>query len=244
MLTQSRQQICYGEPLPITGKITRGRAGVALDAMPDFRPDAPAKAAAVGARREQMDQGDNGAISREHASQLHDLAFKAGVPEADHQAFARVLALLAGGGDDPAGSATDRKGGRLSRDTASKIWTLAKDKLSPQDLATLTEKLKACLADEGEAQDADHPPAFSGQPLRPGMAGDAARRAFLRDHPYMANVGHAPPYGEQMAPRDRRQAALALDAARRASASGGAETESNPDLRAALASMAKIGRCY
>jgi hypothetical protein len=236
------------------GKIHFGElpAAMAQDQMPDFRPDAPAKAAAVGARREQMDQSDDGPLTKEHAAQLSDLAFKAGASEDDLRTFQRVLAQLCGGGDDPtSGAATDQKSGRITRDAAAKIWDIAKDQLSPADLAELTERLKACLAGEGEAMDA--PPNFVGKPLTGGgmVTGDesarqagVARQQFLRDHPYMANVGHAPPYGEHAPPsRARRQAArLALDDASRQGGGGGGQMDA--DLREALASVAKIGRAY
>ena len=97
------------------------------------------------------------------------------------------------------------------------------------------------------------PPAFPGGPTpggvigadpheRPRMASDSAL-AFDAEFPNVRRLAQSDDhYGVQAEPtRKQRQAvALALDAA-----SGGRQPEeTNPDLRDALASVARIGRCY
>ncbi len=219
--------------------------------VPPMRPD---RAAAIGASKQQQDQGGNGAISREHAASLHDLAHKANLPESDMQGFMNVLAALTGG--EPGPAAQDRGGGarKISRDQARKVWSLAKDKISPAELATLTEMLNDMIDpdmadpdDQGQAQ--DQPPPFPGRPSRPGITGDTALRDARREYG-LDRIGHCPPYGESV-PKSRylREAErlrrdnpnLALDA----KTSGGRQSEeTNADLRDAIASCKRIGRAY
>ena len=215
--------------------------------VPPMRPD---RAAAIGASKQQQDQGNNGAISREHAASLHDLAHKANLPESDMQGFMNVLAALAGG--EQGAAAQDRNGGarKISRDQARKVWSLAKDKISPAELATLVEMLNDMvdpdLQDEPEGGQTGDQPRM--QKRGGGITGDAALRDARREYG-LDRIGHCPPYGESVpkskylreAERLRRDnPSLALDA--RTGGAGAEET--NADLREALANMAKIGRAY
>jgi hypothetical protein len=148
----------------------------------------------------------------------------------------------------------DQEGGgrKISRDTASKIWSLAKDKISPAELATLVQMLKGMidpdLADEPE-QGQDQPPAFPGRPERPGIVGDAALAAFKSEYG-LDRIGHAPPYGEPVpkskylreAERLRREnPRLALDARSGGNSLG---EKSDADLAAAIEGCRRIGRAF
>jgi hypothetical protein len=201
--------VIRGEPLPLPPRSKWTRGGMALDQMPtnfsSTPPMDPAKAQAIGARKQQMDQSPAGAISKEHAAALHDLAHKAGTPESDLDAFARVLATLCGGGE-AGGAAQDRNGGKISRARAAKAYDLAAPKLSPADLAQFVEMLKGMVDPNLEDEEEE----AQGQPGG-GMVGDAAREfGFDRIRP----DDH---YGEPIPPsrylRQAKGARLALDAA-------------------------------
>jgi hypothetical protein len=251
--------ICYSEPLRITGRMTRVR-GMAHDAAggldpnsgalpaPQMRPD---RAQAIGARKESMDQSEPQALSKQHASALHDLAVAAGANEADLDSFARVLALLSTGGEH--GAATqDRSAsggsGKITRDQASRAWALVKDKLNPEDLNKFVEMLRAMVdpdADEGQqGQTGDQPPPFKGMP-KPGggLVGDAAR-SFDAEFPGVRRLAASDDhYGVPCPMRPKgsvHQQRLALDARERADgASGylGGDKELDESVR-------RIGRCY
>ena len=220
--------------------------------VPPMRPD---RAAAIGASKQQQDQGGNGAISREHAASLHDLAHKANLPESDMQGFANVLAALTGGEQGPA--ARDRLGGgggarKISRDQASQIYNTASSKLSPADCQKLVELLSGMIDenmanpdDEGQAQGqtGDMPPAFPGRPTPGGkITGDAALAAFKSE--YGITAGHAPPYGEPVpkssARMEAESARLALDE-RQTRGSGESALEA---FNREWPSVARIGRSY
>ncbi|MGA3064665.1 MAG: hypothetical protein ABSD90_15840 [Methylocystis sp.] len=227
------------------GRMYAGRlpAEMALDAMPPGlnpssafarQPSAPnnftpapelraTNATTTGSR--DQGNGNGGGISKETASSLHNMAHRAGVTENDLDAFARVLAALTGADPNAMPTAMDRNGGsrKISRDQAARVWSLAKDKISAAELATLTQMLRQMvdsdLEDEGEGgQTGDEPPNFVGKP-RPGgtMVGDQALAAFKSEYG-LDRIGHCPPYGEPV-PRNRFQkeaAKLALDARERA----------------------------
>jgi hypothetical protein len=189
----------------------------------------PSKAAAIGQRRESMDQGGGGAISREHASQLHDLAAKANVPEADHQAFARVLATLCGG--EPGGAA-DRGNGKISRARAAKAYDIAAPKLSPADLAEFVHLLKGMIDPNLPDEDEEAP---GGQ-----MATDEKARAdFASRWPEISRIKidtWGVPVPETK--RDRQKLQMALDA--RPSGGAGEFLAGDPELDAMVK---RIGRC-
>jgi hypothetical protein len=236
-------------------------AAMALDAaIPNFRPDAPTRAAAVGAQREQQAGGsDNGAISKTDAAALVDLASKAGASEADLQALGRVLVLLTGADDDnqvpPTTGDQNRGGQKISVDKANRIAALAKDKISPADFNQLVEMLRPFVdpnMEDEDVQGQDQPPPFKGAPLRGGgITGDAALAAFQETDPTlrealasMARIKPDDNYGVQAPPsrhmREAQRARLALDERR----GGSTAEETNPDLAAAIAGRSRIGRCY
>lgn len=137
-----------------------------------------------------------------------------------------------------------------------------KTRLSPEDHGQFSDLMLQYLhrlaGGEANAEGEDQttgsgPPAFPGGPTpggvigadpheRPRMASDSAL-AFDAEFPNVRRLAQSDDhYGVQAEPtRKQRQAvALALDAA-----SGGRQPEeTNPDLRDALASVARIGRCY
>jgi hypothetical protein len=169
----------------------------------------PNKAAAIGARKQQMDQSEPGAITKEHAAALHDMAHKAGANEADLDAFGRVLSALAG--TDP--TTQDRGGGsgKISRARAHKAWSLAKDKLSPADLAKFTEMIRPMVDWDLPDEDEEGPGAMDSAPSL------AERERFLKDHPEIARIKPDDHFGVPVPTtrRQRQQSALALDAAQR-----------------------------
>jgi hypothetical protein len=203
-----------GRPWPLA---LDQKGGLFDGALPAPNLD-PAKAAAIGARKQQMDQGDAGAIPRQLASELHDLSFKAGTNEADHAAFTRVLSALcesspAPGAMEKAAAADKGGSGRISRSTAHKAWTLARDKLSPGDLAEFTKLLRGMV---DESLPNDYGDEDEEAPNDVGtMAGDEKARAATAREFGLDRIGVCPKYGEPM-PRTRRerQARLALDAAK------------------------------
>ena len=152
--------------------------------VPPMRPD---RAAAIGASKQQQDQGGNGAISREHAASSR---FGAQGQSAGkrHARICDVLAALTGGEQGPA--ARDRLGGgggarKISRDQASQIYNTASSKLSPADCQKLVELLSGMIDenmanpdDEGQAQGqtGDMPPAFL-VARRQGEKSPATRRS-------------------------------------------------------------------
>ena len=228
------------------GRLYHGRLPreMALDAMP---PQIDAgKAQAIGQRRQQMDEGGNGAISREHATALHNAAHKAGVTENDLDAFGRVLAALTGG--EPGPAAQDAGGRKLSKDQANQIQQVASGKLSPAEMQQLISILQdmtdESLPDSGDpnSQASDQPPPFKGMP-KPGggITGDQALKAFNADWPEVARIKQdtmGMPIPKSSARREAESARLALDARTRTSGS------SLEDFNREWPSIARIGRCY
>jgi hypothetical protein len=152
----------------------------------------------------------------------------------------------------PGETTADQGGGgqKISRSRAHKIWSMAKDKLSPSDLDQLTKMLKGIvdwsLPDEdeqGQAQDQppDQPPSFAGQHLRGGgMVGDAALAAFNREWPQVAAIGRdnmGLPVPKTRYQREAEKARLALD--ERAGGESALE-----QFQREWPSIARIGRCY
>jgi hypothetical protein len=94
--------------------------------------------------------------------------------------------------------------------------------------------------EQGQAQDQDHPLPFKGQPLRPGMAGDAALAAFNREWPQVAAIGRdnmGLPVPKTRYQREAEKARLALD--ERAAGESALE-----QFQREWPSVARIGRCY
>jgi hypothetical protein len=210
-------------------------------------PELP-RISAAGTRTRDQESGNGSTISKELASKIHDMAHRAGVSEPDMLGLGNALARITG--TDPA-AARDRGNGKISRDTARRAYDIASPKLSPVDREKLVQILSAMidesLEDEGQGgQTGDQPPAFKGAP-RPGggMAGDAALAAFRAEYgldriKLDGGYGTPCPMRPKGSVHDQR---LALDARQRA-AGGNSGVESNPDLAAALAGMARIGRAY
>jgi hypothetical protein len=194
-----------------------------------------AKAEQIGARKAQTDQSEPGAISKQHAASLHDLAVAAGANESDLDSFARVLALLSTGGEHGA-TAQDRGGnGRISRARASKAWNLARDKLSPADLSQFTELLRAMVDPSLPDEDEEAQGQAAGQ-----MATDEKARAdFASRWPEISRIKidtWGVPVPETK--RDRQKLQMALDA--RSGGGAGEFLAGDPELDAMVK---RIGRC-
>ena len=210
----------------------------------------PSNEGAGGFLAQSLGQGGDGEgalIDKKTAADLHDAAHMKGASEPDLAAFARVLALLCGG-EDPGAEYNARDRRKMTRDQGEQVAELLKNKLSPEDHAQAVAILKKMI-DEGEAGEGeahDEPPPFQGRPTPGGkMVGDA-RRQFEKQWPEIAAIGRDAT-GIQMAPRlaprpAPRSTPLATDAGTRGA--GGASVEINPDIDAALASIAKIGRAF
>jgi hypothetical protein len=216
---------------------------------PQMRPD---RAEAIGQARASTDQSEPQALSKEHAASLIDLAHRAGANQTDLDGFGRVLSLLATGGEHGAPAAQDRNtgGGRkISRDTAIKAWKLAKDKLSPQDLAQLVKMLDDMVDPDmvdtpAQGQAVDQPPAFPGRPTPGGaLVGDQALD-FERRFPGVLRLARSDDHYAEPCPRrpspSPRQQQLALDSANRAG-SGSSLQRRDPQL---YADLMRIGRAY
>jgi hypothetical protein len=200
----------------------------------------PAKAAAIGARKAQVDQGGGGAIPRELASQLHDMSIKAAMPEADHAAFTRVLSALCASEPSPGAmekaAAADKGGGsgKISVDRANRAWKVAKDAgLNPSDLAQFVELLRPFVDPSLSDEDEESQPSGA-------LAGDEKLRSFEADFPEVARIKidtWGVPVPETK--RDRQKLRMALDAASNGGAGGG-YLGNDAELDAMVK---RIGRC-
>jgi hypothetical protein len=206
-------------------------------------PDLPPISAAGTGTRDQGNGNGGGMISKQLASQIHDMAFKAGVDESSMDGLARALARITG--TDPV--AADKGGGKISVDKANRAWKVARDAgLNPQDLADFVELLRPFVDPslEDEDETAQDQPAFKGMP-KPGgqVVGDAAR-SFDAEFPNVRRLAASDThFGDPCPMRPKgsvHQQRLALDARERADgASGYLGGDAELD-----ASVRRIGRCY